>query len=68
MKLLSSSPYATFNLKEWNSVVGKNNKYVNIPIKVQKKCVKTFTFKKLEKVTISKDNNQSHKQMQIVFS
>ena len=30
MKVISSSPYAPFNLKEWNSLVSKNEKFENL--------------------------------------
>jgi len=37
MKVISSSPYAPFNSKEWNSLISKNVKFENTPIKIQKK-------------------------------
>jgi len=37
MKVISSSPYAPFNSKEWNSLISKNAKFENTPIKIQKK-------------------------------
>jgi len=49
MKVISSSPYATFNSKEWNSLISKNAKFENTPIKIQKKIYRTFTLKKIEK-------------------
>ena len=35
MKVISSSPYAPFNSKEWNSLISKNSKFENTPIKIQ---------------------------------
>ena len=67
MKLISSSPYATFNSKEWNSLVSKNEKFENTPIKIQKKFYRTFTFKKIEKDEILQEKYILHKQMQLVF-
>jgi len=49
MKVFSSSPYAPFNLKEWNSLISKNAKFENTPIKIQKKFYRAFTLKKIEK-------------------
>ena len=49
MKVISSSPYAPFNSKEWNSLISKNAKFENTTIKIQKKFYKTFTLKKIEK-------------------
>jgi len=40
MKVISSSPYAPFNSKEWNSLISKNAKFENTPIKIQKKFYK----------------------------
>jgi len=37
MKVISSSPYAPFNSKEWNFLISKNVKFENTPIKIQKK-------------------------------
>lgn len=68
MKLLSSSPYATFNSREWNSLVSKHDKFVNTPIKVQKKYFRTFTFKGIEKAKIVPEKKELHKQMQLIFA
>ena len=67
MKVISSSPYAPFNSKEWNSLISKNAKLENTPIKIQKKFYKSFTLKKIEKDDLSKENNELHQQMQLVF-
>ena len=67
MKVVLSSPYAPFNLKEWNSIVSKNAKFENTPIKIQKKFYKTFTLKKIEKDELWQEKNELHQQMQLVF-
>ena len=67
MKVISSSPYAPFNSKEWNSLISKNAKLENTPIKIQKKFYKSFTLKKIEKDDLSQENNELHQQMQLVF-
>ena len=67
MKVISSSPYAPFNSKEWNSLVRKNAKFENTPIKIQKKFYKTFALKKIEKDELSQEKNELHQQMQLVF-
>ena len=67
MKVISSSPYAPFNSKEWNSLVSKNEKFENTPIKIQKKIYRTFTQKKIEKDRLLQDKNELHQQMQLVF-
>ena len=68
MKVISSSPYAPFNSKEWNSLVSKNAKFENTPIKIQKKFYRTFTLKKIKKDKLLHDKNELHLQMQIVFA
>ena len=67
MKVISSSPYAPFNSKEWNCLISKNVKFENTPIKIQKKFYRTFTLKKIEKDKVFKDKNELHQQMQLVF-
>ena len=66
MKVISSSPYAPFNSKEWNSLISKNAKFENTPIKIQKKIYRTFTLKKIEKELLQ-EKNELHHQMQLVF-
>ena len=68
MKLISSSPYALFNSKEWNSLVSKNEKFENTPIKIQKKIFRTFILKKIEKDELLKKKNELHQQMQLVLA
>ena len=67
MKVISSSPYAPFNSKEWNSLISKNAKFENTPIKIQKKIYRTFTLKKVEKDELFQEKNEFHQQMQLVF-
>ena len=67
MKVISSSPYAPFNSKEWNSLISKNAKFENTPVKIQKKFYRSFTLKKIEKDELLKEKNELHQQMQLVF-
>ena len=67
MKVISSSPYATFNSKEWNFLISKNVKFENTPIKIQKKIYRTFTLKMIEKDNFLQEKNELHQQMQLVF-
>ena len=68
MKVVSSSPYAPFNSKEWNSLVNKNERFEDTPIKIQKKFYRTFTLKKIVKDESLEEKNESHQQMQLVFA
>ena len=67
MKVISSSPYAPFNSKEWNFLISKNAKFENTPIKIQKKIHGTFTLKKIEKDELLQEKNDLHQQMHLVF-
>jgi len=67
MKVISSSLYAHFNSKEWNSLISKNVKFENTPIKIHKKFYRTFTLKNTEKDKLLQDKNALHQQMQLVF-
>ena len=68
MIVIPSSPYAPFNSKEWNSLISKNAKFENTPIKIQKKFYRTFTLKKIVKDELLHDKNELHQQMQLVFA
>ena len=68
MNLIPSSPYATFNSKEWSSLVSKNAKFENTPIKIKKKFHRIFTLKKIVKDELLQEKNELHQQMQLVFS
>ena len=67
MKVISSSPYALFNSKEWNFLISKNVKFENTPIKIQKKFYRTSTLKKIEKEKLLQEKIGLHQQMQLVF-
>ena len=67
MKMISSSPYATFNSKEWNSLISKNVKFENTPIKIQKKYYRNFILKKVEKDELLQEKNELHQQMQLLL-
>ena len=67
MKVISSSPYATFNSKEWNFLISKNVKFENTPIKIQKKFYRTLSLKKIEKDKLLQEKIELHQQMQLVF-
>ena len=67
MKVISCSPYAPFNSKEWNSLISKNAKFENTPIKIKKNFYGTFTLKKIEKDELLQDKNELHQQIQLVF-
>ena len=68
MKVISSSPYAPFNSKEWNSLVSKNAKFENTPIRIQKKFYRTISLKKIEKNELLQEKNRLHQQMQLIFA
>ena len=67
MNVISSSPYAPFNSKEWNSLISKNAKFENTPIKIQKKFYRTFILKKNKTDELLQGKNELHQQMQLVF-
>ena len=67
MKVISSSPYAPFNSKEWNFLISKNVKLENTPIKIKKRFYRTFTLKKIENDDLLQEKNDLHQQMQLVF-
>ena len=68
MKVISSSPYATFNSKEWNSLVSKNEKFENNPIRIQKKFYRTFILKKIETNELLQEKNELYQQMQLLLA
>ena len=68
MKVIPSSPYAPFNSKEWNSLVSKNDKFENTPIKIQKKFYRNFSLQKIKKEELLQGKNELHQQMQLVFA
>ena len=66
MKIFSSSPYATFNPKEWNSLSRTNNKFSDNPIKIKKNYFSTFKNIKSPKKGI--ENNALPKQIQLALT
>ena len=68
MKIISSSPYATFNSKEWDAQISKNDKFANTPIKIHKNHIKTFALKKIKKTKVFKNRSELHEQMQLIFA
>ncbi len=66
MKIFSSSPYAAFNPKDWNTLPRTNNKFSNVPIKIKKSYFSTF--KKIESSQIQEENNHQSKQMKLAFN
>ena len=68
MRVISSSPYAPFNPKEWNYLASKNAKFEHTPIKIQKRFYRTFTPKKIEKDEHLQEKNELHQQMQLLFA
>ena len=67
MKILSSSPYAVFNSKDWNSIKS-NIKPMNskTPVKLQKKFYKNY--QRLEYIEVSQENNLEPKLVQLSFA
>ena len=66
MKIFSSSPYAAFNPKEWNSLSKTNQKFSDTPIKIKKKYFSTFSNRKSTK--IEQENNDLPKQIQLALT
>ena len=66
MKIFSSSPYATFNSKEWYSLSRTNYKFSDTPIKIKKKYFSTFKNTSSPKKVI--ENNDLPKQIQLAFT
>ena len=66
MKIFSSSPYATFNSKEWNSLSKANHKFSDAPIKIKKRY---FSYpNNIKSSKIAQENNDLPKQIQLAFS
>jgi len=66
MKILSSSPYATFNPKEWNSLSRANLRFSSTPIKIKKKYLSKSRNMNLTKV--DQVNNDLPKQIQLALT
>ena len=65
MKILSSSPYAVFNPREWRSLPKTSHRFSNTPIKIKKKYLSTFRDKKCNNFT--HENSALPKQIQLAF-
>ena len=65
MKILSSSPYATFNPKEWNSLSRLNTKFSASPIKIKKNYF--CTFRKMKSSKTNQNNNELPKHIQLAI-
>ena len=66
MKIFSSSPYATFNPKEWNSLSGTNYKFSDTPIKIKKNYFRTF--KNIKSPKKIPEKNDLPKQIQLALT
>ena len=66
MKILSSSPYAAFNPKEWNSLPRTDRKFSSAPVKIKKKFFNNF--KNVKSTEITQENNDLPKQIQLAFT
>jgi hypothetical protein len=66
MKILSSSPYATFNPKEWNSLSRANCRFSSTPIKIKKKFFSNL--KNVKNTKNLQENNKLPKQIQLAFT
>ena len=66
MKIFSSSPYATFNPKEWNSLSTANHKFSDTPIKIKKMYFSTLRNTESPKKAL--ENNDLPKQIQLAFA
>ena len=65
MKIFSSSPYATFNPKEWNSLARTKYKCSDVPIRIKKSHFSTY--KNLKSREMSPKNKDLPKQIQLAF-
>ena len=66
MKILSSSPYATFNPNEWNSLPKANRSFSSTPIKIKKKFFSPIKSGKSTEVAHKHDDLP--KQIQLAFA
>ena len=65
MKIFSSSPYATFNPKEWNSLSRTNHKFTDTPIKIKKRYFNDL--KIIKSKQILQGNNALPQQIQLAL-
>ena len=66
MKIFSSSPYATFNSKEWNSLSRSNYKFSDAPIKIKKYYFSNFG--KIKSPKKVRENNDLPKQIKLALT
>ena len=67
MKILSSSPYSTFNVKEWNSLSGSCRAVdPKNPVRLQKKYFKEFIRFESEEVYKNTENLPNEIQLSFV--
>ena len=66
MKIFSSSPYATFNPKERNSLSRTNYKFSDTPIKIKKNYFNSY--KDIKSPKKAQENNDLPKQIQLAFT
>ena len=65
MKIFSSSPYATFDRKEWKSMSRGNHRFSDTPIKIKKSYFRAIKYRKSSKMV--EENNDLPKLMQLAF-
>ena len=68
MKIFSSSPYATFNPKEWKSLsrTNANHKFTDNPIKIKKGYFSSFKNIKTKKIAL--DDSNLPRQIKLAFN
>ena len=66
MKIFSSSPYASFNPKEWDSLSRINNKFSDTPIRITKRNIRSF--KNIKSTKVVEENNDIPKQIELAFA
>ena len=68
MKIISSSPYAAFNPKDWNSKSVANYRFSNQPIKIQKKFSATIARIDSKADFLNNEKKEYPLQMQLTFA
>ena len=66
MKIFSSSPYASFNPKELDSLSRINNKFSDTPIRITKRNIRSF--KNIKSTKVVEENNDIPKQIELAFA
>ena len=67
MKILSSSPYATFNVKEWNSVITNRNSSMPLGKAIVEKHY-FGKYKKFETKEVNSSELEKPKHIQLAFA